>query len=219
MVTVSLLLLLAFFIWLAIFANRRIQAYKDAQTTSTEQKLQIFRTWAATTFADTPVLQQWLAQLSDEAVEALMAKLSEFCIDLGFQLDWLLEGKTAQDATIAPRLQTIATQYIHSCYEAYLTQDDIRVFEVWLEYNEQPFGKKQQDLAERTLTRLIDVGVSPQAARSLLTMPNKERDVYIHHAVQEAAEKHPHAFRSVLKSVITAPVNGTSATNGNGKAH
>ncbi len=69
-----------------------------------------------------------------------------------------------------------------------------------------PYGKEQRALAERLLRQLIDVGISPTAAQSLLVALYTERVAYIHQAVREALEKEPRAFRSVLKNVLATPV-------------
>lgn len=207
MALLGLIFLLIIVAWLSVNVDRAIAERKRAQQSTTQLRLQHFRAWADTGFTGNRTLQQWLAQLPDEAIQALIDKLMEFCVDLGFELDWVLAKKTAHDAALAARLHEIVAQYVESCYDAYLSQGDIRVFETWLNYNEAPFGKDQQAFAERLLTQLIDVGVSPPASQSLLTTPDKERDTYIHYAVREAAEKDPHAFRSVLKNVLSTPVD------------
>jgi hypothetical protein len=207
----GLLLLLALCAWFAIAGDRYIQKRRRAKTTSARQKNQMFRDWAQASFAGNSGFQRWLAELTDEAIEALLAKLAAFCFDLGFQIDWLLEGKIAQDAALASRLQTLASQYVEACYEASQLQDDIGVFEAWRDYREHPFGKKQQALAQRLLTQLIDDGVSPAAAQSLLTRPEKERGIWVDSAVREAASKNPPGFRSALKHVLAAPVNAEAA--------
>jgi hypothetical protein len=226
----ALLVLLGGFAWLAVFADRRIQARKQARLVAAEpetetkldqrwrapwrrsqplEQVQAFRAWAVATFADQPVLQQWLAALSDDAIQLLTTKLTDFCTDLGFEFGWLLEHKVDQEGTLSPRLQTIAVQYIEACYQAYLVQDDIKVFQTWQDFTQHPYRKDQQALAQRVLAQLLDHGLTPAAAHSLLTAPAKEREVYIVQAVREAAEKQPDAFRAVLKTVVTGH-NGTT---------
>lgn len=217
MALLGLIFLLIIVAWLGITVDRAIAERKRARQSTTQLRLQRFRDWADTSFVDNRTLQQWLAQLPDEAIQALIDKLMEFCVDLGFELDWVLAKKTTHDAALVGRLHNIVAQYVESCYDAYLSQDDIRVFETWLSYNEAPFGKDQQAFAERLLTQLIDVGVSPPASQSLLNTEDKEREVYIHYAVREAAEKDPHAFRSVLKHVVSSghtPRPATPSQNG-----
>lgn len=220
-----LLLLLIFFAWLAIAVDRRIQARKQAhaaavatQPASEPQPNQgrrvpwrrsqptkavtAFRTWAVSTFADQPTIQHWLAALGDDAIELLTAKLSDFCHDLGFEFDWLLEHKVDEDHVLAPRLQAIVVQYIEACYQAVIVQDEVKAFQAWQDFAQHPYRKEQQALAQRLLARLLAEGLTPPAAQSLLTAPEKEREIYIVQAVREAAEKHPAAFRAVLKTVL-----------------
>ena len=95
--------------------------------------------------------------------------------------------------------------------QAYLVQADVNAFEKWRAYLEEPFAKEHHLLAESVLEHLIDEGVSPPEASSLLTTTEKERDVYIHYAVREASEKHPVAFHSIFKSVVTSANGAKSA--------
>ncbi|MBI1296947.1 hypothetical protein GC175_18500 [bacterium] len=202
----SLIFLLIIVALLGVNADRSIAKRKRKQRSTTKRRLQHFRNWADASFADNRTLQQWLAQLPDGAIQAIIDKLLEFCFDMGFELDWVLEKKTAHGVALTARLQEIVAQYVESCYEADLSQDDIYVFESWLNYNEAPFGKDQQVFAEHLLTQLIDAGVSPRASQSLLITPDKERDTYIHYALREAAQKDPDAFQSVLKNVLATPL-------------
>lgn len=203
----SLIFLLIIVALLGVNADRSIAKRKRKQRSTTKRRLQHFRNWADASFTDNRTLQQWLAQLPDEAIQAIIDKLLEFCFDMGFELDWVLEKKTAHGVVLTARLQEIVAQYVESCYEADLSQDDIYVFETWLNYNEAPFGKDQQVFAEHLLIQLIDAGVSPRASQSLLITPDKERDTYIHYALREAAQKDPDAFQSVLKNVLATPLD------------
>ncbi len=230
---ITLFVLLGVFAWLAVVADRRIQARKQADlaaaqsTTETKlarnwrapwrrprpiEKTQTFRAWAVTSFADQPALQHWLAALSDEAIQLLTAKLTDFCTDLGFEFDWLLDHKVDQEGTLAPRLQSIALQYIAACYQALLVQEDVKVFQTWLDFTEQPYRKEQQALAQYLLAKLLAQGLTPPAVQNLLTAPEKEREIYVVQAVREAAQKHPAAFRAVLKNVLNIAVDTPSAT-------
>ena len=83
-------------------------------------------------------------------------------------------------------------------------QEDVKVFQTWQDFTQHPYRQDQQALAQRLLAQLLDQGLTPAAARSLLTAPEKEREVYVVQAVREAAEKHPAAFRTVLKAVVKA---------------
>jgi len=222
---IVLLVLLGGFGWLAVWADRRIQARKQASVEAAaaqpptepelnqgrrarwhrpDQKATVsaFRTWAVVVFAEQPVIEHWLATLSDDAIQALTAKLTDFCTDMGFEFAWLLGCKVDQEATLAPRLQTIVIHYIEACYQAWLVQEDIKAFQVWQDFTQHPYRQDQQALAQRVLAQLLDQGLTPTAARSLLTGPEKEREIYVVQAVREAAEKHPDAFRAVLKAVV-----------------
>ena len=202
----GLVVLLVFFVWLGIMVDRRLDARRRGEEAAMNVRLQRFRAWGNSAFVGQHALHRWLTQLPDNALRAMIERLLELCADLGFSLDWVLEKKIVEDAMLASRLEDIVAQYVKSCYDAYISQEDIHCFEVWLAYNAMPYGKEQRALAERLLTQLIDVGVSPSAARSLLTAPDTERVAYIHQAVREASAKDPRAFRSVLKNVLATPV-------------
>ncbi len=229
---IALLILLGGFAWLAVLTGRRIQARKQAraematrqpvsetqpnqgwrapwQRPKPKEMVAAFRTWAVATFADQPDCQQWLTGLSDEAVQVLAAKIADFCSDLGFEFDWLLEHKVDQAAALAARLQTIVVQYIEACYQACLFQDDVKVFQAWQDFTQHPYRKEQQALAQHVLEQLLDQGLAPAAAHSLLTAPEKEREIYVVQAVREAAEKRPDNFQAVLKAVV---MNGNGIT-------
>jgi hypothetical protein len=202
----GLVVLLVFFVWLGIVVDRRLDAQRRGEEAAMKMRVQRFRAWGNSVFAGQHALHRWLAQLPDKALRAMLERLLELCADLGFSLDWVLEKRIVDDAMLAARLEDIVAQYVKSCYDAYISQEDIRCFEAWLGYNAMPYGKEQRALAERLLKQLIDVGVSPTAAQSLLVAPDTERVAYIHQAVREASEKDPRAFRSVLKNVLATPV-------------
>lgn len=210
---VTLLVLFVFLGTVAFVIERRIRARRRQQMINTDQRVSAFRTWAQTSTTLNQLHRQWVASLSAEAVQALVGRIDDFCTDLGLRLEWIFSQTEKGESTLLPVLNKIVGNYVDACYQAYQAQDEVIAFEVWQAYVEQPFEKDHQSLAQRLLVHLIDAGISPPAASSLLTTSDKERDVYIHYAVREASEKHPAAFRSVFKSVITSTDAVPSAAN------
>jgi hypothetical protein len=201
---VTLLLLFVVFSVVVVLVEMRIRAYRRQKTVAKEQNVLSLRLWVKTTTNMSPQLRQWVLNLSDEAIYVLVKRLNDFCTDLGLRLEWLFSQNAQDDRSVVPVINQIVANYLDACYQAYLVQDDANAFEKWRAYLEQPFAKEHHSLAERVLDHLIDEGISPPEASSLLETTDKERDVYIHYAVREASEKHPVAFHSVFKSVITS---------------
>lgn len=195
----------------AILVERRIHSYRQQKIIGKEQNVSSLRLWVKTTTSMSPLLKQWVLKLSDEAVYALVKRLNDFCTDLGLRLEWLFSQNAEDDRTVVPVVNRIVVNYLDACYQAYLVQADVNAFEKWRAYLEEPFAKEHHLLAESILEHLIDEGVSPPEASSLLTTTEKERDVYIHYAVREASEKHPVAFHSIFKSVVTSANGAKSA--------
>ena len=82
-------------------------------------------------------------------------------------------------------------------------QDDVKIFQAWQDFIEHPYNKEEQVLAQRVWLQLFDQGLIATDAHSVLTAPEKEREVYTVQALREVAEKHPAAFRAVWKNVLT----------------
>lgn len=225
---VTLLVLLGCFAWLTVWVDRRIKAQQEVNEARAAMQSPpepiwkqywplfwpqaqpmnaagAFRPWAATTFATQPDIQHWLAALSDNAIQLLTAKLTDFCTDMGFEFSWLLQHTVDHDVTVAPHLESIAVHYIEACYQAYVIQDDIKVFQAWQDFTQNPYGKEQQVLAQRLLIQAFDQGLVSINAESLQTAPAQERAVYTVQAIREAAEKQPNAFRAILKTVLKTP--------------
>lgn len=228
MALISLLLLLTGFAVLAVWVDRRIEARQAAASAlstsetksdqgwrtrfrqpSPSDTLPSFRTWAVTTFADQPKVQVWLAALPDEALGVFKEKLAAFCTDLGFELTWLVQNKLDGSTTLRSPLETVVMHYVDACYQATLIYEDVQVFQVWQDFMQNPYGKDQQTLALQLLPPLIEQALAPTAANSLLTMPEKERQIYLVQAIRESAEKQPLAFQAVLKAVLTTPARPT----------
>lgn len=227
MALISLLLLVTSFAVLAVWVDRRIEAREAAAaalpTSETKrdqgwrtrfrqppaEPLSCFRTWAVTTFADQPKVQAWLAALPDEALSVFKEKLAAFCTDLGFELTWLVQNKLDSSTHLRSPLEAVVMHYVDACYQATLIYEDVQVFQIWQDFTQNPYGKDQQTLALQLFPQLIEQALAPSAASSLLTMPEKEREIYLVQAIRESAEKHPLAFQAVLKAVVTTPARPT----------
>ena len=210
---ITMLLLFVLLGGVAVVVERRIRARRRLQMLNTDKRMSAFRKWAERSASLNPLHRQWVANLSAEAIQALVGRIDDFCTDLGLRLEWLVSQNEKGENPLLPLVNRIVGNYVDACYQAHQAQDDVLAFEVWQAYIEQPFEKDHQSLAQRLLVHLIDAGISPPAASSLLTTSDKERDVYIHYAVREASEKHPAAFRSVFKSVITSTDAAPSVAN------
>ena len=227
----TLLFLLILFTIVALYVNRRIQARQQAQADATageptsnqsgvanglwprnKEQSRAFRAWAVTAFAGQPAIQRWLAELSDDSIRLLVPKVADFCTDMGFEFNWLLQHTIDQERTLAPRLQAIACRYIETCYEATLLLDEVMAFQSWQEFTQTPPSKAQLALAQRVLAQLIEDGVLPPTTPTQPTAPTREAEAALLQSVREAAESDPAAFRAAWASVLHTPVDPQPST-------
>lgn len=222
-----MLFLLILFTGVAIWVNRRIQARQQAQGADTaagepersqgwfangqrtrpKEQSRAFRAWAVVAFAGQPAIQRWLAELSDESILLLAPKVADFCADMGFTFNWLLDHTLDQERALAPRLQAIACRYIETCYEATLLLDEVTAFQSWQEFSQTPPNKAQLALAQRVLAQLVEDGVLPLTTPTQPTAPTREAEAALLQRVREAAETYPAAFRAAWESALHTPVD------------
>lgn len=203
----NLILLLVVFSALAVVVDRRIQERKRRNKMAVDENNTRFKDWARDAFADSPRVAQWLGSLPNEAIQALAGRLEEFCHDLGFQSQWVLNNDAAR--LLTPTLRPIAVQYVKSCYDAYHCQDDIQSLESWLVYQQNPTGQPAQEFGRQLLTHLISAGVVAQTERALLTAEGESASK-IYAVLCSAVERNPVAFRMALKTVLAGPTETTA---------
>lgn len=204
----NLILLLVVFSVLAVVVDRRIQERKRQRKMAVDENGVRFKDWAQGAFADSPRVVQWLGSLPDEAIQALAGRLEEFCHDLGFQSQWVLENDAAR--LLAPTLRPIAVQYVKACYDAYHCQDDVQSLESWLLYQQDPAAQPAQEFGRQLLTHLISAGVVAQTERTLLTAEGESASK-IYAVLCSAVERNPVAFRMAVKTLLAGPTETASA--------
>lgn len=175
--------------------------------------LQPFRTWAVETFADQPDVRYWLAALPDPALKAFLAELSIFCQQLGFELNWVVEKQVNQYPVLTQRLRDIILQYSNACREAVLAQDELKIFKAWQTFELNPYGKEEQQLAEKLFNQLVTQNITPPLSETLKNGAEQERQIYIVQILRQEREKQSTAFQQALNTVLNTPAP-LPATNG-----
>ncbi|MFN8495346.1 MAG: hypothetical protein U0350_47550 [Caldilineaceae bacterium] len=181
--------------------------------------LQPFRVWAVETFADQPEVRHWLAALPDPALKAFLGELTIFCQQLGFELDWVVGKQVNQYPVLTQRLRAIILQYSNACREAVLAQDEIKVFKAWQAFELNPYGKEEQQFAEKLFNQLVAQNVTQPLTETLKTGPEQERQIYIVQILRQEREKQPIVFQQALNTVVNRPasLSTTDASQGETK--
>lgn len=167
--------------------------------------LQPFRLWAVETFVDQPEVRHWLAALPDPALKAFLDELSIFCQQLGFELNWVVEKQVNAYPVLTQRLREIVLQYSNACREAVLAQDEIKLFKAWQAFELNPYGKAEQQFAEKLFNQLVAQNVTPPLSETLKTGPEQERQIYIVQILRQEREKRPITFQQAINMVVNTP--------------
>lgn len=169
-----------------------------------------FQAFADATFEDTQ-LKAWLTGLSPEAANALVEQLADFCYNLGFELQWLLDDTMNHDPEIKQEAITVVTAYCRACWNAAQSYSDFELFKLLKEIEQAPFARKHQDLGRRLFAELVRRDMAASVPTELFLASEKERQEHMARAIQQAAESNRDAFKTVLKDVMAAQAD-TSAT-------
>ena len=76
-----------------------------------------FRQWAESLERE-PDLKTWLVSLPDEALQALAEKLQEFCLEMGVELEWLLQASADTDPNAKAATEDMVIDYCKICLKA-----------------------------------------------------------------------------------------------------
>jgi hypothetical protein len=179
----------------------------DKLTGSKQETARKFQTWADGNIEDSD-LKAWLTGLSPEAASALSAQLADFCVNLGFELDWLLEGNMNQDPEIKQESLAVVTAYCRACWNAAQSYTDFELFRLLQEIEQEPFARKRRDLGRRLFGELVKREMAASIPPELLLASEKERQEHMARAIQQAIEADRGKFKIVLKDVLEAEKTG-----------
>jgi hypothetical protein len=179
----------------------------DKLTGSKQETARKFQTWADGNIEDSD-LKAWLTGLSPEAASALSAQLADFCVNLGFELDWLLEGNMNQDPEIKQEALAVVTAYCRACWNAAQSYTDFELFRLLQEIEQEPFARKRRDLGRRLFGELVKREMAASIPPELLLASEKERQEHMARAIQQATEADRGKFKIVLKDVLEAEKTG-----------
>lgn len=182
-----------------------------------------FREWSGDAFGTEADIQHWLATLNDEQIRALTDHLAEFCNDMGFELEWLLNRDIAQNADLKEGLSQIVRLYSRASFEAVKLQEEVETFRIYHNYMENPQSRANRELGEHLFGKLVEQGMSSVSISEHLAVPSRQRQQQIVETIRHSAVEDPKAFNATLKTVLVertlAHVNGTvQAVNGTAEA-
>ncbi len=173
-----------------------------------------FQNWAETNIEDAQ-LKAWLMGLSPEAAGALVEQLADFCFNLGFELEWLLEDTMSRDPEIKQEAVAVVTSYCRACWSAAQSYTDFELFKLLQEVEQAPFTRKHRDLSRRLFGELVNREMAASVPAELFLASEKEREEHMTKAIQQAAETNRDGFKTVLKDVLAAQAQEAPAsTNG-----
>lgn len=179
--------------------------------------LQPFRVWAVETFTDQPEVRHWLAALPDPALKAFLDELSIFCQQLGFELNWVVEKQVNAYPVLTQRLRAIVLQYSNACREAVLAQDELKIFKTWQTFELNPYGKAEQQFAEKLFNQLVAQNATPPLSETLKAGPDQERQIYIVQILRQEREKQPTVFQQAINTVISTPESAPTTASSQGE--
>jgi len=177
-----------------------------------------FRAWVTSAFSTNPEIIEWLEMLSDEQIAALTEHLADFCRDMGFELNWLLDNQIAQNTELMHGLTQIVLLYSSASYTAVRLQEDVEIFRVYHQYLQDPNSRANRELGEHLFGKLVEQGKGNVSISKHLASSNRQRQQQIIETLQQTAAEDPKTFQTTLKTVLIErtlpPAHGTAAPNG-----
>jgi hypothetical protein len=226
MVTVTLAVAAVIGATIAIFVDRGIQARKKAAQAETVQEqsqkghllqpvfnlrnrligknheqAKKFQAWVDAHIDDIE-LKAWLTGLSPQAASALSEQLADFCVNLGFELNWLLDDNLSQDPEIEQEALAVVTAYCRACWHAAQSYTDFELFKLLQDMKQAPFARKHRDLGRNLFGELVKREMAASVPPELFLASEKERQEHMTRAIQQAAEANRDRFKAVLKDVL-----------------
>jgi len=177
-----------------------------------EKNVARFRTWANGAFDQKPEIQSWLGALTDEQLGALSEHMSEFCRDMGFELDWLVSGQLTPEPELEQGLADITNHYTQASYRAVALQQEVDLFRTYQSYIRNPKSRTSRELGSQLFGSLVEQGIGNVSAEKHLASSVREREQQILETIQQAEAEQPQALNRALRHVLfgSSPDNGRS---------
>jgi len=186
--------------------SHKIQGFIEERAALKQPELtDQFRLWVTGAFDEEPEIRHWLGSLSSEQLEAYCSYLANFCQDMGFELDWLLDGRMTQEPKLSSTLEKIILRYSQASHQAVLAQQEVAEFNLLHEYLEDPVCRKNLALSQKIFGRLIEKGLAPVNISEHLTLSKREQTEQILQVIRTTATEYPETFKSIVTETMSEP--------------
>ncbi len=166
----------------------------------------LFRHWSATAFVKDPEIQMWLASLTDEQILALTEHLADFCHDMGFELDWLLEehiaNQSVADAELVQGLSEIVALYSRASFQAVALQREVELFRAYHSYMQNPLSQANRELGKHLFGMLMEAGKCQVTISEHLASSPRQQQQQIMETIQRIAAEQPDVLKHALRAVL-----------------
>ncbi len=163
-----------------------------------------FRTWVMAAAGDDADLKRWLSGLGDEQFADFTGHVDTFCISVGFELAWLVNGEFDKMPGLVANAAQVVTNYCRSCAQAAAAQIELNGFRDYRDYLQNPDSRKGRVYGEKLLDHLLAAGMTTVSLSDFLGVSAKTKQEHVLQAIQSAAEKNPTAFNRALIALSAA---------------
>ncbi len=141
----------------------------------------------------------WVSTASLAELAPFTEQVANFCRSLNFELIWVINPNLNIDPQLKESLAEVVTLYCLAHWHAIQAQDNIRVFAIFNNWQNNPMTKEHQALSQRLFARLVEKKLIPEPPPSLFLAPEAERQAYIIEAIRQAAAKDILAINEIIK--------------------
>ncbi|MGH8549756.1 MAG: hypothetical protein ACRERU_14365 [Methylococcales bacterium] len=170
-----------------------------------------FKAWAVRAAAGDTSLTDWLNALPEEGLRGFAEQLTEFCSEMGFDLSWLVDGKFDGHPELARAAERIVLHYYSACQQGAVAQEDLDVYKQLLDFERNPFGRKNRTFVERLFAKVVEDGLVAAKMSEYFSAPPKERQQIAVTAIREAWAKDDAALIRAVKEILSGPKKATEA--------
>jgi hypothetical protein len=159
------------------------------------------RAWLNSNLAGQPLLQAWVAGLTDDEFNHFQQQVQASCSTMNIDLTWLNEQPLNNDPTLLTTVQRIVLLVVHAQQEAASVQTDLRAFQIYRAIELHPYSYEYQPLIQQLYTQLVNAGLTAPARPEALLATEKIRVEHMLRAIEAAANADRPAFYRIVNGL------------------
>jgi len=151
--------------------------------------------------ADVSAFTAWIAGLSDQQLDQFIAKMTQFCAGMGYQITWLFDGRADMVPRVKRSLMEAVTHYSLAYWQAQQVVQDVQALHTFQNWQAAPQRRANQELSCVLYTLLVERGMVSISTEQMLAK-DRQRSALIQQSICQTAQAHPDQFHAILRDAL-----------------